>query len=213
MKGRVTHVTVEGAQAAPDVVFGTFLVNSVPALVLFDSRASHSFISSKFVGGKCGLSISPLVSPMLIHAPGSEMRTSSLSPNLTLEISGVPFHADLIVLHSQGSDVILGMDWLAKNKGQIDCASKSISLTNDQGIRVAFRSHTSLRVRPLLTSLKNVKLEDLPVVNEYLDVFPEELPSMPPDRDILFLIDLVPGTAPISKRPYRMPANELSTLR
>ena len=56
-------------------------------------------------------------------------------------------------------------------------------------------------------------IEDLPVVREYPDVFPEELPGMPPDRDISFLIDLVPGTAPISKRPYRMPVNELVELK
>ena len=116
IKGRVNHVLAEEAQTAPDVVLGTFLVNSVPAPVLFDSGASHSFVSNKFVG-KYGLSISPLVNPMLIHSPGSEMRTSSLCPNLTLEISGVPFLADLIVLHSQGLDVILRMDWLAKNQG------------------------------------------------------------------------------------------------
>ena len=77
---------------------------------------------------------------MLIHAPGSDMRTSTLCPNLILDISGVLFCADLIVLQSQGLDVILGMDWLAKNKGQIDCASKSISLTNEQGVQVEFKS-------------------------------------------------------------------------
>ena len=75
--------------------------------------------SIKFVG-KYELSISPLVNPMLIHSSGSEMRNSSLCPNLILEISGVPFLADLIVWQSQGLDVILGMDWLAKNQGQID---------------------------------------------------------------------------------------------
>jgi hypothetical protein len=56
-------------------------------------------------------------------------------------------------------------------------------------------------------------LEEVPVVNEYLDVFPEELPGMPPDRDIEFVIDLVPGTSPIAKRPYRMAASELAELK
>ena len=113
IRGRVNHITAEEAQTASDVVVGTFLFNSVPATILFDSGASHSFVSTKFVGAN-GLAISPLVNPMLIHSPGSEMRTSSLCPNLTLEILGVPFSADLVVLHSQGLDVILGMDWLAK---------------------------------------------------------------------------------------------------
>lgn len=211
-KGRVSHITAEEAHAAPDVVLGTFLVNSAPASVLFDSGASHSFVSNKFVG-KYGLPVSSLATPMIIHSPGSEMRTNSLCPNLTLEISGVSFLADLIVLHSQGLDVILGMDWLAKNHGQIDCANRSITLTNDQGLSVEFKPKTRTGGSSILTSLKELKLEDIPVAREYPDVFPDDLPGMPPDRDIMFLIDLVPGTAPISKRPYRMPANELAELK
>jgi hypothetical protein len=56
-------------------------------------------------------------------------------------------------------------------------------------------------------------LEDIPVVCEYLDVFPDDLPGMPPDRDIDFVIELQPGTTPISKRPYRMPPHELAELK
>jgi hypothetical protein len=56
-------------------------------------------------------------------------------------------------------------------------------------------------------------LEGVPVVNEYPDVFPEELPGMPPDRDVEFVIDLIPGTSPIAKRPYRMAASELMELK
>jgi hypothetical protein len=56
-------------------------------------------------------------------------------------------------------------------------------------------------------------LEEIRVVREYPNVFPEELPGMPPDRDILFLIELLPGTPPISKRPYRMLVNELVELK
>jgi hypothetical protein len=56
-------------------------------------------------------------------------------------------------------------------------------------------------------------LEEIRVVQEYLDVFPKELPGMPPDHDIEFLIELLPGTPPISKRPYRMPINELVELK
>ena len=56
-------------------------------------------------------------------------------------------------------------------------------------------------------------LADIPVVREYPDVFPEDLPGMPPDRDVEFAIELQPGTAPISRRPYRMPPNELTELK
>ena len=65
----------------------------------------------------------------------------------------------------------------------------------------------------MVFSMEAKSLEEVPVVNEYPDVFPEELPGMPPDRDIEFIIDLVPGTAPIAKRPYRMAASELAELK
>jgi hypothetical protein len=65
----------------------------------------------------------------------------------------------------------------------------------------------------MLSQMKVTALEEILVVQEYSDVFPVELPGMPPDRDIEFLIELLPGTPPISKRPYRMPINELVELK
>jgi hypothetical protein len=62
-------------------------------------------------------------------------------------------------------------------------------------------------------AVEGIKLKDIPIVCEYPDVFPDDLPEMPPDRDIEFIIELQPGTAPISKRPYRMPPNELAELK
>ena len=64
-----------------------------------------------------------------------------------------------------------------------------------------------------LSSTKAAVLEDNPVVCEYPDVFPEELPGMPPDREVEFIIELIPWAAPISKQPYRMPPNELKKLK
>ena len=65
----------------------------------------------------------------------------------------------------------------------------------------------------MVFSMEAKSLEEVPVMNEYPDVFPEELPGMPPDRDVEFVIDLVPGTAPTAKRPYRMAALELAELK
>ena len=64
-----------------------------------------------------------------------------------------------------------------------------------------------------MNSLSGVVQEEVPVVKDYPDVFPEELPGMPPDRDIEFLIELLPGVGPISKKLYRMPAQDLEKLR
>jgi hypothetical protein len=65
----------------------------------------------------------------------------------------------------------------------------------------------------MVFNIEAKSIEDVPVVQEYPDVFPEELPGMPPDRDIEFVIDLIPGTSPIAKRPYRMAAPELEELK
>nr|CAD40076.1 OSJNBa0085C10.29 [Oryza sativa Japonica Group] len=124
------------------------------------------------------------------------------------------FPSNLMVLIPQTLDVILGMDWLTKNKGVIDCSRREVTLTTSWGsvMKATVDQDPQLfkRAGGIFTMLP---MEGMPVVQDYPDVFPEELPGMPPDRDIEFIIDLMPGTAPISKRPYRMPANELEELK
>ena len=94
----------------------------------------------------------------------------------------------------------------------IDCASKKILLTTPEGRRIKYVSqHLPKRTR--VNSLSGVVQEEVPVVKDFPDVFLEELPGMPPDRDIEFLIELLPGTWPISKRPYRMPAKDLEEIK
>ena len=153
-----------------------------------------------------------LKSPMLVSSPGAEYMASQGCFQLPLTIGRHVFPIDLIILESQGLDVILGMDWLSKYEGNIDCASKSILLTTPDGKRIKYVSrHTPRKTQ--VNSLSGVVQEEVPVVKDYPDVFTEELPGMPPDRDIEFLIELLPGTGPISKRPYRMPANDLEEIK
>ncbi|MGL6083603.1 MAG: hypothetical protein ACRC4N_14545, partial [Gammaproteobacteria bacterium] len=135
--GRVNVITAEEAQEAPDVVLGTLFVNSHPATVLFDSGASHSFVSESFAAvGE--LLFSPLSVPLLIRSPGSELRAELECRDVPIEIEGVGFSANLILLKSASLDVILGMDWLSRHMGQIDCAKKSVSLSSPFGVRVSF---------------------------------------------------------------------------
>ena len=96
--------------------------------------------------------------------------------------------------------MILGMDWMSKYGGSIDCASKSICLTTPEGKRIKYVSRHAPR-RSQVNTLTGVGQEEVPVVKDYPDVFPEELPGVPPERDFVFLIELLPGTGPISKRP------------
>jgi hypothetical protein len=88
-----------------------------------------------------------------------------------------------------------------------------VRLTKNDGATVDFVAMVQSDQGNMLNQTKAIALEDIRVVQEYPDVFPEELPGMPLDRDIEFLIELLPVTPPISKRPYRMPINELVELK
>jgi hypothetical protein len=106
-------MTSDEAQQAPDVVLGMFLASSHPATILFDSGASHSFISSSFVA-KHSLPIVTMKHTMLVSSLGGEMRTKHICPAVTITIRGVDFPSNLILLDSKGIDIILGMEWLSK---------------------------------------------------------------------------------------------------
>jgi hypothetical protein len=105
------------------------------------------------------------------------------------------------------------MDWLSKYDGVIQCARKAVRLTKKDMAIFEFVAMVQSNQGSMLNRTKVIALEDIRVVQEYPDVFPEELPGMSPDRDIEFLIELLHGTPPISKRPYRMPVNELVELK
>jgi hypothetical protein len=184
-----------------------FFVNDTSAVVLFDSRASHSFISTAYVE-KHNMPIALLKCQMIVSYLGGDMSARQLYLKVNLKIRGVDFVANLIILESKGIDVILGMD----------CATKAIKLTTPDGKELEYVAE------PVVTAKEasnHVKLNQLvvnqgpvvPVVNQFSDVFPEELLGMPPDRDIEFVIDLMPSTAPIYKRPYRMATQQLVKLK
>jgi hypothetical protein len=185
VRGKVNHVTVEEAQEAPDMVIGTFSINNISAVVLFDSEASHSFISAAYVE-KHNLSVALLRWQMIVSSPGGDMPARQLCPKVNLKIRGVDFVANLIVLESKGIDVILGMDWLCKHKVLIDCAKKSVKLTTPDGKELEYVAEPVVTAKGVANYAKINQLGasqglEVPVVNEFSNVFPEELPSMPPD--------------------------------
>jgi hypothetical protein len=211
---RVNHVAVEDAQATLDVIIGMILINDNNTIVLFDSGASHSFVAANFVQ-KHNLPLSTLKNQIIVSSPGGDMHARHVCPKVNILIRVVEFIANLIVLASKGIDVILGMDWLSKHKGMINCAKKVVRLTTSSGKGVEYVAEnlvmdkaTSNKI--VLNHLDAASTLDIRTVSEFPDVFPKQLPGMPPDREIEFVIELVPGTAPIFKRPYRMAANQLA---
>jgi hypothetical protein len=203
----VNHPNVEEVMNEPNAVMGMFPLNSFIALVLFDTGASHSFISRAFVN-KHAFTTKTIGRVIKVSSPGGELIVNAGCRHLILEIGKYKFPTHLVVLDSQGLDVILGMDWMTTYAGVIDYVNRAITLTTLEGRRIRYKSNMDFNdIR--LNHLKGVSLEDVPVVREYPDVFSDELPGMPLDRDIEFLIELLPGTGPIAKRPYPMSTNEL----
>jgi predicted aspartyl protease len=111
-------VTAEQVQDTPGIVLDTFPVNSVPATILFDSGASHSFVTEQFVA-KHDTPMSSMKTHLLISSPNGEMKSTYVCPRVNLRIREIDFQADIVDLTSSGIDVILGMDWLGECDGII----------------------------------------------------------------------------------------------
>jgi hypothetical protein len=158
---------------------------------------------------KHGIPSTHLEIPLVTRTPGSDLLCQLKCSQVRILLSGVVFLADLTILPSQGIDVILGMDWLTKHKGIISCASKTVLLTDHQGKLVSCQAQPPAK-DPMVF---NLATESISMVEEFMDVFPEELSGMPPEREVEFYIDLIPGTVPIAKRPYRMAPTELAELK
>jgi hypothetical protein len=133
-----------------------------------------------------------------------------MTHRLTLTIMGREFLATPIVFEESSIDLIIGISWLRKGKVVIHYARGTIELTSSKGERFEVEITVTTSTRPVVFLVDGKFVGDnIHVVRDYSDVFPEELPGMPPDREVEFVIDLLPGNAPISKRPYMMSVEEL----
>jgi hypothetical protein len=155
---------------------------------------------------------------MIVSSPGGDMTARQLCPKVNLKIKGVDFVVNLIVLESKDIDVILGMGWLSKHKVLIDCAKKSIKLTTHDGKEIEFVAESVVTAKGVTNHAKVNQLDasqgsKVQVVNEFTDVFPEDLPGMPSNRDIEFVIKLKSGTTSIYKTLFRMTTSALAKLK
>jgi hypothetical protein len=128
-------VTAESVLEDTDTVYGMFLINSIPASVLFDSGASHSFVTKSFVE-KHNIPNYPLKKKLLIRSPGGELRATHTCPQTKIEMRGLSFLVELIILESSGINVILGIDYLTKYDGVISYAKRMVTLTSPEGERI-----------------------------------------------------------------------------
>ena len=132
------------------------------------------------------------------------MQASNCCLLTSLSLRGVKFKVSPMVLRTSGIDVILGIDWMKQNWAVIQCQEKVVIVTALNGDRISVDVVIQAQPTATVNQLEDRGNKEDPVVDEFLDVFPDDLPGMPPDHDIEFIIELLPGTTPIAKRPYRM---------
>jgi hypothetical protein len=160
------------------------------------------------------LPLQNMKTPMVVITPKGLVEANYMTQRLTLTIMGREFWSTPIVLEESSIDLILGMSWLRKAKAVIHCDKGTVELTSSKGERFEVEITITASTRPAIFLVYGKFVgRNIRVVRDFPYVFPEELPGMPPDREVEFIIDLLPGTAPISKRSYRMSVEELKELK
>ena len=210
--GRVNHTTAEEIQEGEQVLAGMFSILEHPVFILFDSGATHNFVSMSCVE-RLHLKTATLKSPYIISSPGGKIRATLGVLAAPIRLEKFTYPSPLIVLEGHGIDIILGMRWMKNNKAVLHTASREVHLDSPHVGPAVIRLRHPSSSTSQVNHTAELRIEDIPVVCDFPDVFPEDLPGMPPDRDVEFKIELQPGTAPISRRPYKMAPNELKELK
>nr|GEY35520.1 putative reverse transcriptase domain-containing protein [Tanacetum cinerariifolium] len=224
-----------------NVVTGTFLLNNRYALVLFDTGADRSFVSTTFS------SLNDIIPTILDHdydvelADGRIIWINTLIRGCTFNFLNHPFNIDLMPVEMVSFDIIISMDWLVKYHTMIVCDEKLVHVpfgdeilifhgdgrNNGHESRLNIISCTKtqrylLKGCPIFLAhvttketedkSKEKRLEDVPIVQDFPEVFPEDLPGIPPTRQVEFQIDLVHGATLMAPVPYRLAPSEMKEL-
>nr|GFB23840.1 putative reverse transcriptase domain-containing protein [Tanacetum cinerariifolium] len=238
---RAYDVGTAGTNPNSNVVTGTFLLNNRYALILFDTGADRSFVSTAFT------SLIDIILTTLDHgydvelADGRIIWVNTLIQGCTLNFLNHPFNIDLMPVEMGSFDVIIGMDWLVKYHFVIVCDKKLVCVpfgneilifhgdesNNGHESRLNIISCTKtqrylLKGCPIFLAhvttkeakdkSKENRLKDVPIVQDFSEVFPKDLSGIPPTHQVEFQIDLVPGAAPVARAPYRLAPSEMKEL-
>ncbi|GJX32165.1 putative reverse transcriptase domain-containing protein [Tanacetum coccineum] len=234
-------VGVAGQNPDNNVVTGTFLLNNRCASILFDTGADRSFVSTQF-STLINIAPTTLDHGYNVElADGRIIWVNTVLLGCTLNFLNHPFHVDLMPVEMGTYDVIIGMDWLTKYQAVIDCAKKIVRIPfgseilifhgdgsrNKRGTRLNIISCTKtqkyllqgchvflahITIKETGDKSKKKQLQDVPIVKNFPEVFPEDLPGLPHTRQVEFHIDLVPGAAPVARAPYRLAPSEMKEL-
>ncbi|GJV34830.1 putative reverse transcriptase domain-containing protein [Tanacetum coccineum] len=230
-----------GTNPDSNIVTGTFLLNNRYASILFDTGADRSFVSTAF-SSQMDITPSTLDHYYNVElADGRIIGLNTILRGCTLNLLNHPFNINLMPVELGSFDAIIGMDWLAKYQAIIVCAEKIVRIPwgnetlivhgdeSNQGhearLHIISYSKTQeymLKGCPVFLAhvttneiedkSEKKRLEDVPIVQDFPEVFPEDLPGLPPTRQVEFQIDLVPGAAPVARAPYRLAPSEMKEL-
>ncbi|GKD52976.1 reverse transcriptase domain-containing protein [Tanacetum coccineum] len=195
--GRAYLLREKNAHQQPNIVTGTFFLNQHLARVLFDSGADKSFVSISLASM---LNIPPITLDTTYDiemADGNLVGTNIVIQGCTLILLNQPFEIDLMPIKLGSFDVIIGMDWLSKYHARFICDEKVVHIPIDGETLI-------IRAQVMEKKSYERRLEDIPVVREFLKVFPEDLPGLPLVRQVKFQIDLILGATPVARAPYRL---------
>nr|GEX26261.1 putative reverse transcriptase domain-containing protein [Tanacetum cinerariifolium] len=240
VRGKVYVLGGGDANSGSNTVTGTFVLNDHHAYMLFDLGTDRRFVSNTF---SMLLDITPSALDVSYDVELADERTLEIGTMLrgcTLGLLGHLFNINLMPIDSGSFDVIIGMDWLAKNHAVIICDEKIVCIPYGNKILIV-QGDKSDEKKSMLSIISCVKahkymekgcqlflaqvtmkenkdkskekrLEDVPTVRDFLEVFLEDLLGLPPIRQVEFQIDLVPGAAPIARAPYRLALLEMQEL-
>ncbi|GJV68802.1 putative reverse transcriptase domain-containing protein [Tanacetum coccineum] len=238
--GRVYILCAEAAVKDNNVVNGTFLINNVYASVLFDTGADRSFVSYAF-NKYIDIHPTTLDTNYSVElADGKSLTTTTILRGCTLNLQNHLFKIDLLPIELESFDVIIRIDWMAEHRAEVVCYEKYIRVPygNDMLIIPGERSRvknesrleviSSIRTQKYIdqgcqvfliqmmkkeeTEILERRIKDVPVVRDFPEVFPEDLPELPPTHQVEFHIELIPGDAPVARAPYRLAPVEMKEL-
>ncbi|GJX16326.1 putative reverse transcriptase domain-containing protein [Tanacetum coccineum] len=192
-QGRAYMLKDRNAHQDPNVVTGMLLLNQHLAKVLFDSGANRSFISISLASMLNIPSITIATFYDIEMADENLVSTNTVIKGCTLTLLNQPFEIDLMPIKLGSFDFVIGMDWLSKYHAKI--------LYDEKVVHIPINGET-LIIRVMEKKSDEKRLEDILIVKEFLDVFPEDLPGLPPVHQVEFQIDIIPEVAPVARTPY-----------
>ncbi|GJT21661.1 putative reverse transcriptase domain-containing protein [Tanacetum coccineum] len=202
------------ASRDPDsnVVTGTFLLNNRYASILFDTGADRSFISTAF-SSLIDIAQTPLENSYDVElADGKIVGVDTIMRGCTLNFLNHPFNIDLMPVELGSFDVIIGMDWLRRCHAVIVCDEKLVRIPYGNETLI-FRGNESTNGRESrLTIISCSKAQEYMAKGYFPEVFPEDLPGLPPALPVEFQIDLIPGAALVARALYRLAPSKMKEL-